>query len=45
LAIPAAHAFTNPEAGDNPLRGAAYNKEADMRSWQAMKIFFDEIFL
>jgi len=38
------HSFTNPEAGDDPSRGAAYNKKADVRSWQAMKIFFKEIF-
>jgi dienelactone hydrolase len=40
----AVHSFTNPEAGDDPSRGAAYNKEADIRSWEAMKAFFKEIF-
>jgi dienelactone hydrolase len=40
----AVHAFTNPEAGNDPSRGAAYNEKADKRSWQAMKDFFDEIF-
>ena len=41
----AVHAFTNPASGDNPSRGAAYNKEADMRSWEALKSFLKEIFL
>lgn len=40
----AVHAFTNPAAGDDPSRGAAYNAEADHRSWNHMKLFFDEIF-
>lgn len=40
----AVHAFTNPAAGNDPSRGAAYNAEADHRSWQAMKDFFNEIF-
>jgi dienelactone hydrolase len=40
----AVHAFTNPEAGNDPSRGAAYNKDADRRSWIAMEIFLDEIF-
>ncbi|MDD5255380.1 MAG: dienelactone hydrolase family protein [Candidatus Omnitrophica bacterium] len=40
----AVHSFTNPEAGDDPSKGAAYNKEADERSWKAMRTFFDEIF-
>jgi dienelactone hydrolase len=40
----AVHSFTNPDAGSDPSRGAAYNKEADLRSWQAMKAFFKEIF-
>ena len=40
----AVHGFTNPEHGDDPSKGAAYNKEADMRSWEAMKQFFKEIF-
>lgn len=38
------HAFTNPEAGNNPSTGVAYNAEADRRSWQAMQAFFKEIF-
>ena len=40
----AVHAFTNPESGDDPSRGAAYNEKADRRSWEAMKMFFAEIF-
>ncbi|MDD4955692.1 MAG: dienelactone hydrolase family protein [Candidatus Omnitrophica bacterium] len=40
----AVHSFTNPDSGDNPSSGIAYNKEADMRSWGAMKLFFKEIF-
>jgi dienelactone hydrolase len=40
----AVHSFTNPGAGDDPSRGAAYNEKADKRSWEAMKSFFQEIF-
>jgi dienelactone hydrolase len=40
----AVHAFTNPATGNDPSKGAAYNAEADRRSWQAMKDFFAEIF-
>jgi dienelactone hydrolase len=40
----AVHSFTNPEAGNDPSKGAAYNETADRRSWQAMKVFFGEIF-
>lgn len=40
----AVHAFTQKEAGNDPSEGAAYNKEADHRSWEAMKAFFAEIF-
>jgi dienelactone hydrolase len=40
----AVHGFTNPENGSDPSKGAAYNKDADMRSWEAMKRFFMEIF-
>src|SRR6185437_3710394 len=29
----AVHAFTNPEAGSDPSKGAAYNERADRRSW------------
>lgn len=40
----AVHAFTNPEAGTDSSKGAAYNEKADKRSWEAMKQFFAEIF-
>jgi len=40
----AVHSFTNPDAGNDNSKGAAYNAEADARSWQAMKDFFGEIF-
>jgi len=40
----AVHSFTNPASGNDPSRGAAYNERADRRSWQAMRMFFDEIF-
>ncbi len=40
----AVHSFTQPQAGNDNSRGAAYNEIADKRSWQAMKSFFDELF-
>lgn len=40
----AVHSFTVPEAGNDPSKGMAYNKEADKRSWAAMKAFFEELF-
>ncbi len=40
----AVHSFTNPDAGNDPSKGAAYNPSADRRSWEAMKQFFGEIF-
>jgi dienelactone hydrolase len=40
----AVHAFTQPQAGDDPSKGAAYNAEADRKSWEAMKNLFAEIF-
>ncbi len=40
----AVHAFSNPEAGNDPSLGAAYNEKADRRSWEAMRAFFEEIF-
>lgn len=39
----AVHAFTQPMAGDDPSRGAAYNKQADKRSWRHMRSFFNEV--
>ncbi len=38
------HSFTNPDSGNDPTKGAAYNEKADHRSWEAMKVFFAEIF-
>lgn len=40
----AVHAFTNPDAGNDASKGAAYNEKADRRSWEAMKTFLTEIF-
>jgi dienelactone hydrolase len=40
----AVHSFTNPGAGKDNSKGAAYNEKADLRSWQATKDFFDEMF-
>jgi len=40
----AVHSFSNPDAGNDPSKGSAYNKETDNRSWEAMKGFFKEIF-
>ena len=38
----AVHAFTDPRAGNDNSKGAAYNAEADRRSWQAMRDFLTE---
>jgi len=38
------HSFTNPAAGNDNSKGAAYNEKADKRSWQHMRDFFEEIF-
>ncbi|MDB5100240.1 MAG: dienelactone hydrolase [Cyanobacteria bacterium RYN_339] len=40
----AVHAFSNPEAGNDPSKGAAYDAQADKRSWDAMGAFFREVF-
>lgn len=40
----AVHAFTHKDAGTDNGKGAAYNEKADKRSWEAMKIFFEELF-
>ncbi len=40
----AVHAFTNKNSGNDPSRGVAYNKQADERSWEKMKEFFNEVF-
>ncbi len=38
------HAFTAPAAGTDKSKGAAYDANADKRSWEHMKLFFTEIF-
>jgi len=40
----AVHSFTDPTAGNDPKKGAAYNPLADKRSWQAMQNFLTESF-
>jgi len=40
----AVHSFTNRAAGMDNSKGAAYNENADKRSWEEMKQFFAEIF-
>lgn len=40
----AVHAFTNPKADDYKVPGVSYNKNADVRSWAAMKALFEEKF-
>jgi dienelactone hydrolase len=40
----AEHGFTNPEADSYGIKGVAYDKKTDKRSWEAMKNFFREIF-
>ncbi|MFT4176980.1 MAG: dienelactone hydrolase family protein [Luteolibacter sp.] len=40
----AVHSFTQKHAGNDPSKGAAYNESADLRSWEAMKAFFVELF-
>ena len=40
----AVHSFTQPMAGSDNSKGAAYNERADKRSWADMKQFFAEIF-
>jgi dienelactone hydrolase len=45
IAYPGAvHSFTRPDAGNDNSKGAAYNEEADKKSWEEMKKFFDRIF-
>ena len=38
------HSFTQPMAGNDNSKGAAYHERADRRSWAAMKMFFSGIF-
>ncbi len=40
----AQHAFTNPDADRHHIPGIAYNKAADKKSWEAMKVFFAKVF-
>jgi dienelactone hydrolase len=40
----AVHSFTNPDSSKLGVKGMGYNKEADEKSWQAMKDFFEQIF-
>ncbi len=45
IAYPGAvHSFTHWDAGSDTSKGAAYNKEADEKSWDAMKGFFANVF-
>lgn len=39
----AVHGFTNPAAGNDNSKGAAYNEKANKESWEAMKKFFAEV--
>ncbi len=39
----AVHSFTNPDAGARGIQGVAYQKEADEKSWEAMKAMFKEV--
>ena len=40
----AVHSFANPAAGSDKTKGVAYDPKAATRSWQAMALFFKEIF-
>ena len=40
----AVHSFTQKMSGDDPLKGAAYQAEADAKSWEEMKSFFAKLF-
>jgi dienelactone hydrolase len=39
----AVHAFTESAAGSDNSRGAAYNEQADQRSWEHLKTFLQEV--
>jgi len=39
----AVHAFTNPEAGNDNSKGAAYNAKADKKSWMELERFLVEV--
>jgi dienelactone hydrolase len=40
----AVHSFTEPRAGSDRTRGAAYDERADRRSWEHMRLFLNEVF-
>ena len=40
----AVHSFTNPAAGTDNSKGAAYNADADRESWSAFQKFLKEVF-
>lgn len=40
----AVHSFTDLKAGNDNSKGAAYNENADKRSWEYMRSFFAEVF-
>ncbi len=40
----AVHSFTNPAAGNDNSKGAAYNEKADRRSWLELQLFLKDIF-
>jgi dienelactone hydrolase len=40
----AVHSFSDPDAGNDNSKGAAYNELAAKRSWEHLKIFLAEIF-
>lgn len=40
----AVHSFTEKSAGNDNSKGAAYNADADRRSWAAMERFWKEVF-
>ncbi len=39
----AVHSFTDPDAGSDNAKGAAYNPVADRRSWEALRDFLAEV--
>lgn len=40
----AVHSFTNPKAGDDPSKGAAYDATADKGAFATMEVFFRGLF-
>jgi dienelactone hydrolase len=40
----AVHSFTDPYAGHDNSKGAAYNARADEWSWRAMRTFLQDLF-